>query len=226
MAFIFSGFNLGLPSNYFSFNIELLESLIQQTENSIAANIEKFNTSGPETHEYDIDEEQGTFSVIDTYMGLDSSSVDLTEIFTQYFPSMMRRSTFLTIFGILEHEIDKFCSHHSKILNVPFSINDLRGSGFERAHLYIKKSIGLSRSTAYTELKKLIKLRNSCAHNDAKFKTNDDQDINEICSLMHDHADLFSQDSKQVQFNAGSLELLLTVFKQYIQEIERLIERN
>ena len=45
----------------------------------------------------------------DRHRGLDESSWDLKEIFEEYFPSLQRRSAFLTVWGFLEHQLDQLC---------------------------------------------------------------------------------------------------------------------
>ncbi|KAA5704353.1 hypothetical protein F3G27_27010, partial [Klebsiella pneumoniae] len=85
----------------------------------------------------------------------------------------MRRSAFLNIFGLLEHEMENFCNIYSKEKKTNVKLSDLKGSGFEIIDLFLKKILGLTSSTNYNEIKKIIKIMNSCAHKDARFVTNE-----------------------------------------------------
>ncbi|MHA1091683.1 hypothetical protein ACR9H3_06095 [Enterobacter ludwigii] len=208
------------PVYDFNFTFELIDGFIIHTETSIAKSIEEYKTNGAEEFEIEISAEENIFQYIETYMGLDSASVDLDEIFTSYFPSIVRRSSFLTIFGMLEHEIERFCNRFAEKHNSVVNLSDIAGKGFERSHTFIKRMIGLEKSTYYSNLKKITILRNSCAHNDARYQSNDGQKIREIMYLMEQHPDILVQDGSQVLFKEGALSLLVADFKGYLKEVE------
>ncbi|WP_338651086.1 hypothetical protein [Yersinia enterocolitica] len=209
-----------IPIHDFGFNIMLLHGFINQTEASITDSITKYETEGPETFVVEEYSEDDIYIAIDSYMGIDDQAVNLDDIFKRYYPSIMRRSALLTIVGLLEHEVEKFCISYSKRHSINIKLNDLKGAGFERGHLFIKKVVGLNNSRAYPEIKKIIKLRNSCAHNDARLVNNDNQDIQEITRLLEQHPDLLGRDNEQVLFHEGALLAFLKVFEDYIKEIE------
>ncbi|EOL9016038.1 hypothetical protein ACM917_001261 [Cronobacter sakazakii] len=217
-------FSLTFPVFDFSLTFEIIETLILQSESSINKGITEYKEKGPEEYVIDISPEEGLYQSIDYYMGLDSSSVDLDEMFLEYYPSIFRRSVFLTIFGMFEHEIEKFCNNFARKHQTPINISDLKGSGFERSHLFIKKLLGMKTSTHYSTIKKITKLRNSCAHNDAKYIENDGQNIKPIFELMDAHPDLFKKDGKQVLFMNGSLTMVLDSFKSYLAEVEQALD--
>lgn len=222
--FDFSKLSPQFPIYDFHFTFELIDSFIAHTETSIAKSIEDYKCNGAEEYEIEISAEDNIFQYIETYMGLDSTSVDLNEIFTSYFPSIVRRSSFLTIFGMLEHEIEKFCNRFSKKHNTVVNLSDIKGKGFERSHLFIKKMISLTNSSNYSKLKKVTVLRNSCAHNDARFQDIDGQNIKEIINLMEEHPHLLEKDGSQVLFKEGVLNLLVADFKGYLEEVELALE--
>ncbi|MDF7198173.1 hypothetical protein NLR37_23685, partial [Escherichia coli] len=95
----------------FSLTFDIIETLITHSESSIAKGIAEYKDKGPEEYIIEISPEDGVYQSIDHYMGLTSSSLDLDEMFLEYYPSIIRRSVFLTIFGIFEHEIEKFCNN-------------------------------------------------------------------------------------------------------------------
>ena len=209
-----------IPVFVFTVTFDIIETLIRQSESSIEKGIAEYKEKGPEEYVIDISPEEGLYQSIEHYMGLDSSSVDLDDMFLEYYPSVFRRSVFLTIFGIFEHEIEKFCNSFASRHEIPIKIADLKGSGLERSHLFIKKMIGMKTAAHYSSIKKITRLRNSCAHNDARYIENDGQDIKSIIELMKAHPDLFKQDGRQVLFMHGALSLILNSFKSYLREVE------
>lgn len=214
-----------LPIYDFSLTFEIINTLIIHSESFIDKGITEYKDKGPEEYVIDISPDEGYYNSIDYYMGLDSSSVDLDEMFIDYYPSVFRRSVFLTIFGMFEHEIEKFCKNFANKHRIPINITDLKGSGFERSHLFIQKIVGMETTSQYNNIKKITKLRNSCAHNDARYVENDGQNIKLITDLMDAHPDLFKKDLKQVLFMSGSLSMILDSFKSYLNEVEQALEK-
>ncbi|HEM8626214.1 TPA: hypothetical protein U2Q57_000891 [Citrobacter farmeri] len=217
-------FSFKFPVFDFSLTFDIIETLIIQSESSIEKAITEYKEKGPEEYVIDISPEEGLYQSIDYYMGLDSSSVDLDDMFLEYYPSVFRRSVFLTIFGMFEHEIEKFCNNFARKHQTPINISDLKGSGFERSHLFIKKLVGMKTSPHYSTIRKITKLRNSCAHNDAKYIENDGQNSTLIIELMDAHPDLFKKDGKQVLFMNGALTMVLDSFKSYLAEVEQALD--
>lgn len=213
-----------LPIFDFSLTFDIIETLITHSESSIAKGIAEYKDKGPEEYIIEISPEDGIYQSIDHYMGLTSSSLDLDEMFLEYYPSIFRRSVFLTIFGIFEHEIEKFCNNFANRHHSPINVSDLKGSGFERSHLFIKKMIGMKSTSHYSNIKKITKLRNSCAHNDAKYSENDGQNIKNIIELIEKYPEFFKKDGKQVLFMDGSLTMILNSFKEYLSDVERALD--
>lgn len=209
-----------------SLTLDVIDTFIAQTETSIAENIRQFQIQGPETTEIDISPEDNIYQTIDHYMGLDSASVDLDEMFTSYYPSVTRRSAFLTLYGMLEHDYEKLCNGFTRIHNVSIKLSDLTGSGFERCDLYARKIIGMQTSDHYSSVKKVTKLRNACAHNDARFITNGGQQIAELEVLMRMHSEVLGHDREQVNFKAGSLQAMTSILKNYFNDVEKALKAH
>ncbi|HAU5649080.1 hypothetical protein KDV93_02420 [Serratia ureilytica] len=87
----------------------------------------------------------------------------------------------------------------------------------------MKKIVGLKQSKAYSEVQRIIKLRNTCAHNDARLVNNDGQPIKEIFMLLEQYPDIIERDGNQVMFHEGALLAFLSTFAAYIKEIETII---
>jgi len=222
--------NLHLPLQFAHYDVsltfEIIASLNEQTERSITANTRRYQKIGPKSEEYEISAEDNLFHVVDYYMGLDSGSVDLEEMFTTYYPSVMRRSVFLTLYGMLEHDFEKLCNGFTKVHNAPKALSDLRGSGFERCNHYARKFIDMPTSIHYADVKRVTRLRNTCAHNDARFIGNDGQPIVAVEELMRNHHKVFSRDGEQVNFKVGSLKAMTRILKSYFNDVEKALRNH
>lgn len=215
---------MNLPIQFLHYDVsltfEIIDSLNVQTEASIAGNISEYRTKGTEIEEYEISAEDNLYHVVEYYMGLDSGSVDLDYMFTSYLPSATRRSVFLTLYGMLEHDFEKLCNGFAKIHNAPVKLSDLRNSGFERCDLYARTIIGMEPSNHYSAVKKITRLRNACAHNDARFVSNDNTPIPELIYLMRTYSTEFVEDGRQINFKAGSLQTMTNILKNYFNDVQ------
>lgn len=107
-----------------SLTVEIIASLNAQTDVSVAANISQYRAEGPEIEEYEISADDNAYHIVEFYMGLDSGSVDLDDMFTSYYPSVTRRSVFLTLYGLLEHDFEKLCHGFARVHNAPVKLSD------------------------------------------------------------------------------------------------------
>ncbi|MET2851011.1 hypothetical protein ABXV24_03940 [Vibrio owensii] len=216
------------PLYTFGFTYNLMRAFINHTEETIDASIATYKATGPSIDEIEICPEDGIYEYAYHYQGLYEhiDDVILDDVAENYFPSLQRRSALLTLIATYEHELEKFCSFYSKEHNTPVKLNDLKGSGLERIHLFMTKLIGLKNSQAFPMIKKLIKLRNSCAHNDAKITTNDGQEIPAIRSLIDDTSIKARQDGQHVLIEKGFLSDVLEVLNSYVVEIQKEIEKG
>jgi hypothetical protein len=101
--------------------------------------------------------------------GLDNQTWDLDNIFGEYFPSLQRRSAFLTVWSFLEHQLDQLCLFFQSEKGFALSFMDLSGKGIDRSTSYLEKVAGLKdlkTSHEWDVLKTLQRIRNVIAHDD------------------------------------------------------------
>jgi len=77
-----------------SFSIELMNSFVDGIEKQAADSVVRY---------------KAIQHTADGHQGLDRESWDLENIFGEYFPSLQRRSAFLTVWSYLEHQLDRLC---------------------------------------------------------------------------------------------------------------------
>lgn len=219
----FSGLEIERPLFTFDFTYNLMRSFLRHTEDSIQSSIAAYKDNGPKVEEIEISAEDGIYQYMESYKGLDSQDVLLDDIFENYFPSLQRRSALLTLVATYEHELERFCDVYAEKHNSPIKLNDLKGQGIERINLFVKKIIGLDNSKIFPTIKKIIKLRNSCAHNDARIIEKDGQSITAILDMINDRAIDVRQDYDQVHIGEEFLMFVLEQFDTYINEIKNVL---
>lgn len=226
MALNFRDLAFNQPTALFDFTRELMDGFIVQTESSIKSNIESFKADGTEEFEIEISAEEGIYQYVETYMGLDCFTVDLEDVFTSHFPSLQRRSALLTLVATYEHEFERFClviaEKHNKLKQFERLKKDGK-KGFELYQEFLKRGMNIKGCTKYAPIKRLVKLRNSFAHNDARFVSASGGDIREILELLRQTTGLFATYGKQVVMLEGALEYAHDCFKDYIKELAQRI---
>ena len=163
-----------VPLNWYrydvKFSIELLEVFINKVENQIKSSIHEY-IEKKETLILDDQPEINYTRVVDVHQGLDSESWDLEGVFKEYFPTLQRRSAFLSLYGFLEHELDKLCVLYKKTKNYKIDFRDLKDLGIERSIKYLEIVAALpidKGSNKWGEVKLIQKIRNLIMHNDGK----------------------------------------------------------
>ena len=64
--------------------------------------------------------------------------------FSKYhFPNLQRQSALVTLFSFVEYELDGLCELFQKELGSRVELSDLKGSGIDRAILYLERVAGL-----------------------------------------------------------------------------------
>lgn len=125
-----------VPLNWYrfdlKFSIELLDVFVKNSESQIDLSIQEYSKK-KETLILDEMPEINTARIVDVHKGLDSESWDLDGIFNEYFPTLQRRSAFLSLYGFLEHELDKLCMLYKKSQNQNVDFRDLKDLGIERS---------------------------------------------------------------------------------------------
>jgi len=140
-----------------SFSIELMISFVDGIETQAAESIANYKNAKQS----------------DGHRGLAAESWDLDGIFGEYFPSLQRRSAFLTVWSYLEHQLDQLCLFYQSERKFRLAFADLSGKGIDRSADYLEKVVGLQglkASEEWSVLKTLQRIRNVMAHDDGKLR--------------------------------------------------------
>jgi len=191
-----------------SLSTSLIDNFVQGVEKQVADSIAMYRTSrdnGTLTV-YDVggDDPDGdsieTCRTMDVHQGLDSETWDLDELFERYFPNLQRRSALLTLWGFVEHELDKLCLLYQREKAFSLTFSDLSGTGIDRSTNYLEKVAelkGLKASQEYDQLDALREIRNAVTHNDGRLKGRDGKPKAKVLAAM-----------KKVGYVTGDNELI------------------
>ncbi|MFQ5962882.1 MAG: hypothetical protein ACE5KZ_01195 [Candidatus Scalinduaceae bacterium] len=145
------------------------------------------------------------------------------------FPSMHRGSMFITLYNFLEHHLNLLCSQIGDELKSNICIRDLKGSGIERALLFLKKIPEFKFDRINKELsfiKNTNRLRNCVVHNGSVLPENESDKINKFVkaqeSLSGNPGDIVIFRS---EFISAYIEILQAFFKEIENEIQRFLDK-
>lgn len=158
------------------------------------------------------------------HQGLDRESWDLDNIFGEYFPSLQRRSAFLTVWSYLEHQLDQLCLFYQSERKIKLSFVDLSGRGIDRSVDYLEKVVGLQSLKASEEwnmLKTLQRIRNAVTHDDGRLRDHQGKPKSGIISDMKKVGFLSGED--EIVIAEGFLSQVVHACDNYFQVIERAI---
>lgn len=192
-----------------SFSIDLMISFVDGIEKQAADTIKSY---------------KATKCPAEGHQGLDRESWDLNDIFEEYFPSLQRRSAFLTVWGYLEHQLDQLCLFYQSEKKFRLSFVDLSGQGIDRSTGYLEKVAGLQGLKASEEwglLKTLQRIRNVIAHDDGKLRDRRGKSKDEIIADMKKVG--FLTGNEEIVVAEGFLSQVVHTCNNYFKLIEKAI---
>jgi len=219
-----------VPINWYrydvKFSLELLNVFTRNVESQIELSIQEF-INRKETLSLDEQPEFNYSRIVDIHLGLDSETFDLENIFTEYFPSIQRRSAFLSLYGFLEHELDNLCGLFKKTENFKVDLRDLNYSGIERSIKYLGIVVGLPIDKSidkWGKLKSINKVRNLLIHNDGKLTDIDGNTKKEEQDILKQNE--FLSGDYEIIFSKGYLSFVLKAFNDFFKYLDELIQNR
>lgn len=205
-------------------SVTIMECLMTETEDIIKKSILEFNIAQPKMHSIDYDDDRNS----DEYYSYKNFASyvfeDVVENYTQTLPSSLRKSVFLTIYGMLEFYTSEFCKNKIECISFPLKLNELHGQGMERCNVFLNKVIGMRHSENMKLLTHIAKLRNVCVHNNGiinKNNNNINAIIKDLTRLSDDALCLYNE---TIVFNEGALPFIIDKIKIYFDDIGIAIE--
>jgi hypothetical protein len=209
-----------------SFSASMIESFVAGIEKQAADSIRRYEQE-KETHEIEDVMETGEpfVRVVRTHEGLDDEAWDMDTIFKEHFPSLQRRSAFVTVSSYFEHELNELCSLYQREKGFQLSFKDLNDKGIVRSTNYLEKVAGLDvhkKSQEWCLIKKLHEVRNSIVHRDGRLEADQDKVIRCFVAEINQLAALSSHD--EILLKEGFLSLATDTYKSYFRLIDKSIQ--
>lgn len=196
--------------------LELMDSFVKGVEQQAKESALKY-----EQHkETDVEEyDEGSY-LVERYQGLDSQGWPLKTIFEEYFPSLQRRSAFLTVWAMFESELNKLCDRYKNERCLRLGFSDLQGKGIDQSTRYLEKVAGLdlhkSTSQEWVRINKMKNLRNVIVHQDGSLRQRTSDQVKAAIRYIEETNTLSSQDD-EIGVKEGFLAHVLDTFRTYFK---------
>lgn len=145
---------------------ELLQAYAQDVNAQIKQSIEAYRYDSEE-EEVETDDYPPEVKTIRHHRGLDDESWDLRDVFEDYFPNLQRASAVITLFAFFERELEDLCNLIQSTEEYRLSVQEVYGSGIERAVTYLEKVCGIDTnkgSKEWAEVRAIQFVRGLMAH--------------------------------------------------------------
>jgi hypothetical protein len=205
-------FELGLSAS-------LIDSFVRGVELQALETFDQYQKE-KQTHVVTYGDDDGE-ELVEEFRGLNSGDFDLPSLFQHYFPSLQRRSAFMTVWGFFEHELNKLCSLYQREKRFTLELSDMNGDGVDRSTKYLAKVAGLDvhyDSREWQTIQRLRMLRNAIAHKDGKLLNKRGEPLPELISFVA-KSSFLTKDSDEVVLKEGFLTFVVDTFSAYFKLI-------
>ena len=206
--------------------LELMKSFVEGVERQAAESARQYEQH-KETAVEECDE--GSY-LVERFQGLDNQTwASLKTIFEEYFPSLQRRSAFLTLWAMFENELNKLCDRYQNERCLRISASDLAGTGIDQSTRYLEKVAGLdlqkSSSKEWQRIVKMKNLRNVVIHRDGSLRDRDSDQVKSALAYIKETDTLSNQDT-EIGVEKGFLSHVLDTFRSYFKLIGDAIKKE
>jgi hypothetical protein len=171
-----------------SFSIELMVTFVDGIEKQTAESVANY---------------KAVQHTADRHQGLDRESWDLENIFGEYFPSLQRRSAFLTVWSYFEHQLDQLCLFYQSERKV------------------VARLQGLKASEEWDVLKTLQRIRNVIVHGDGKLQGHQGKPKDGVIADMKKVG--FLTGDEEIIIAEGFLSHVVHICNKYFKLIEKAV---
>ncbi|MGY6467700.1 hypothetical protein ACXIUR_15755 [Vibrio parahaemolyticus] len=147
---------------------------------------------------------------------------DMSEQFQELkfeLPSIQRRAELITIYTVLEHQIQRICQVYEKALENPVKVKDLGSNGIiDQCRKYLEKVALVdfpSKHTSWVEITKIQQLRNCVVHADGLVKSGN----NELRAYIRGNHYLNLGCNGKIVIQSGYSEHCINVFCDFLTEL-------
>ena len=206
--------------------MELIESFVEGVEKQAEESTNRYRDQ-KETSVVEVFPEEHFARVVETHQGLDNESWDIESLFTEYFPSLQRRSALLTVYSYFEHELDKLCLLYQSEKSFKLNLSDLNGKGVKRSINYLEKVAGIDTSKESEEwdhITKIQKIRNVIVHQSGKLNDRQGDPRKEVIDYINQMSSL--DGDTEIILHKGFLNYVVSTFNDYFRLLGKSIEES
>lgn len=217
------------PGDWYEHHIceyfDLLVGYIEDVEHHIELSINDFRDN-KEFVVTDEAPELGLVRGITFHRGMNDFSWNLDNLFTRHFPSLQRRSSLITLFGLFENELDNLCRFLQKTQHLSVDLNDIKSQGIDRASIYLSKVArlkGIRETPDWSKVKDIQKIRNLVVHHDGKLTDANEAPKKAELSIVKSSEFLIG--GYRVTIEKGYLKYVVQTFKSYFAQLDKELKK-
>jgi hypothetical protein len=214
----------------FGFSLPLIDTFVSLMEQQAEDSIQKYKTE--KQSEVVVEDLGGDYGIhgelVETYLGLDSTSYSFVTVFEEYFPSLQRRSALLTVCGFFEYELHKLCVLFKGERKLRLGPYDLHGRGIEQSVDYLEKVVGLKLDKKSDEWKALTyvrEIRNLIVHRDGRVRDAQGK-IFPACKDALANLQHLNSKGEEIVLEKGFVSEVVDTFRTYFKLIDNSIREN
>lgn len=206
------------------YSIVVMKNLASETECMINKTIDDYQSScGPKMHVVELDHgvSEEYYSYKEYY---NRNFEDIDEMYMYTLPYLMRRSAFLTIYGMFEYNISKYCTTLIESIKFPLKLSDLARGTIEKSDVFLTKIIGMKKinNRDNDNLKSITQIRHLFTHMDGVVSPEDKKIKSAIEKLSKiTDKNIISTENNSVSLGDNFLLFSISVIEKYFNEIER-----
>jgi hypothetical protein len=214
--------------NDFGFSAPLIEEFVRLMEEHANAASQKYVSEKrvEVVEDPDLSELGIAGREIVSVRGLDSDSYDVESLWNEYFPSLLRRSALITVYGYFEHELVKLCYQFKNEKDFRLSLTDLKDDGIERSVNYLWKvaNLDVHKGTQTWESMSHVRIiRNAVVHRDGRIRDQQGQIPAELSRAIG-HLDHIRKNDYELILDNGFVAHVVNIFTRYFKLIDDSIQ--
>ena len=201
---------------------ETLESALEKLHKDLDKEIRQHFKKAPPLTQEDIQEREDLIG---------EKSREILDIF----PYIMRNSLFITLYSLLEHELDSLCDCICEEKNYSVKRSDLRGKGIHRAKTYLKKVAGVDfpdTTPSWTAIVHYNYIRNFIVHNDGEL--DNIKRARKVREFVGDTSSVYAvakpfayvDADQRIWFNKGFHNEVINTLKSFYGELREALDKS
>jgi hypothetical protein len=211
-----------------TFSLQFINTFVVLVEDQAQTAIDKYRAEKKTETVPDISSDDGSeySRNIETYGGFDDDLFDLKYLWEVYFPSLLRRSALITVYGFFEHELQQLCERYRNEKKFRLAISDLRDEGDIKTQVtYLEKvaNLHVHKSTqTWVTINHIRVVRNTVVHSDGRILGSDGKVPEKLSNAMEFLK--IGTNSNELLFEKGFLAQVVDVFTAYFRMIDESIQ--